>query len=45
MWNLNYSISKEKIISGDKSFEAKLENNMNIFINKVDNAMETLDLM
>ena len=39
IWNLNYSISKRKDISGDKSFEAKLENNMNIFINKVDNAI------
>ena len=30
---------KRKDISGDESFEAKLENNMNIFINKVDNAI------
>ena len=31
--------SKEKDTSGDKSFEVKLENNMNIFINKIDNAI------
>ena len=40
IWNLNYTVSKRISGSSDKIFEEKLTNDVNIFINKVDNAIK-----